>query len=521
LPARRQNRHPRNAGWRGEIGDLPQAGLPKEARPPVEPPLAIVEPVRGALRLRFLDAAAEAMGLKIGMPLADARAMRPDLDVVEADTGAEATLLAAAADWARRFTPLSVLDGRDGLMLDVTGRTHLFGGEASLLSDAARRLGAAGFEVRGAIAPNPVAALALARGRPWTIAAADDVPDVLRPLPAGALGLPEDLCAGLARLGLTSVADLLDRPRGPLARRFGAELIERIDQALGTRARPIEPRRTPSPYVAERRFPEPIAHRDDVAGVAKALAGTLARMLERHGEGARLFELALFRADGGRIALEVGASRPLREAGAIADLLARRLDAAADSIDLGFGLDVIRLSVLEAGRLRDRQGDLTAPADTAEALAGLSDRIGARLGPARVRRLVPVPRHLPEYAAASVPAGVRADFEGTQLWRHAAAHGLPPLRPLRLLDVPEAIETLAVLPDGPPLRFRWRRALHEVASAEGPERIAPEWWRVPEGLTRDYFRVEDRIGGRFWLYRDGLQAREVALPRWYVHGVFA
>lgn len=155
-------------------------------------------------------------------------------------------------------------------------------------------------------------------------------------------------------------------------------------------------------------------------------------------------------------------------------------------------------------------GNLATVSDT-PALAPLVDGLGNRLGFDSLRRFVPRASHVPERAAGAAPP----------LAPSPAAAGWPPLppRPLRLFRPPYPIEAMALLPDHPPAFFRWRARLHRVAHAEGPERLAPEWWRPEDeaAWARDYFRVEDEDGRRFWLYRDGAPP---TAGRWYLHGLF-
>lgn len=463
-----------------------------------------------------------ASGVRPGLALADARALIPALHVDPANPAADRACLADLADWARRWTPLTAIDG-EGLVLDVAGCAHLLGGEDALMADAARRFAALGFRVQIGFAPNPVAAAALALAGVSERIGQERLADALNPLPLQCLGLLPELVAGLGRVGLRSIGDLASRPRAPLARRFGQGLIDRLDQAYGVRGAPITPRLTSAPYVSERRFTEPLTHREDVRLVARDLAVHLASLLERHGEGARAVELSLFKVDGGVLNVPVATSRPLRDARLIADLIGRKLEALGETLDVGFGLDVVRLSVTLATVDAASQIDLDARHAEDEAVRRMVDRIGARLGAERLVRLVPLASHWPEHAACTVPAAQAGDLPSAAVWLHAPVEPESvPERPVRLFSTPELVEAVAGVPDGPPVRFRWRRMLHEVAHAEGPERIAPEWWRPGASrLTRDYFRVEDANGARFWLYRDGLYEREETHPRWYLHGVFA
>jgi protein ImuB len=296
--------------------------------------------------------------------------------------------------------------------------------------------------------------------------------------------------------------------------------MARLDAMLGRTRSPLSPRLEAPPYLAERRFQDPIATIPAVEMQIDRLAREMERMLARHGEGARRLELALFRTDGAVRRLTVGAGRPVRDPSAVLRLFAERIAAAGDDLDPGFGFDVVRLAVTEAEPMPDsapRFGEEASEAD----LDGLIDRLSVRLGRSRVLRPQVFDAHWPDAAAGFVPAAARQSVQAPA-WNPTRRPGEPPDRPLRLFERPEPIEALAEVPDGPPLRFRWRRALHEVIAAEGPERIAPEWWRSGDpGWSRDYFRAEDAEGRRFWLFREGLYGRETARPRWFLHGLFA
>ncbi len=347
--------------------------------------------------------------------------------------------------------------------------------------------------------------------------------ELLAPLPVAALRLPADMVAALARLGLKRVGDILDLPRAPLAARFGVDLLRKLDRALGHEDEPLSPLLPVAPYVAERNFHEPIAREEDVLAIVERLASRLATTLAARGTGARRLELILFRADGMVKRIAAGTSRPLRDPRAIRALFVERLAALGEEIDPGFGFDLVRLSVLVAEPCPDEQIGLGSREDPEE-LDRLVDRLSARLGRQRVARLVADDSHIPELAAAVVPAQATASAGGgwNAFRRFRAEAGLSP-RPLRLLARPEPIEDVfALVPDGPPVRFRWRRALHEVVAAEGPERIEGAWWSEEGGPARDYFRVEDKAGLRFWLFRAGLY-RDMAWssPRWFLHGMYA
>lgn len=521
MSARLQSRY--LAVW---LEHLPTDRIERARSPRPCEPRVIVRDVKSALRLSAMNAAAAALGLKHGMPLADARAMYPSLAVDHADDAADLSLTEAIGDWLNRYTPLAGLNAPDGAMLDITGCAHLFGGEEKMRADVIERLRRQGFSARAAIADTVGAAWGIARFGKHAIVAKDDLRDVLLALPLAALRLDADKLDALARVGLKRIADIVDRPRAPLAARFGAILLRRLDQAFGTLEEPITPRLPLPPYIAERLFAEPILLEDSVLQTIEHLAGELARRMEERGDGARALQVTLFRVDGAVRRLSVATSKPLRDTRALCRLFKERFSSLNDELDPGFGYDVIRLSVTTAEKSEARQTDIVASAQGVDDVSHLVDRLGVRFGQRRVMRFIPENTHIPEFAVA----GVAPFSNGSSAVALAEAEGEPfiqdstgPTRPLRLFERPEEIDAIAEVPDGPPARFRWRRVAHEIVRAEGPERIAMEWWRDDKGrtLTRDYFRVEDREGRRFWLYREGLFGREVTLPRWFMHGLFA
>lgn len=508
--------------------------LPK----PPDAPFATIARIKGAYRLASLDAQAIHLKLRSGMALADARAQYPDLVVADADPAAEAACRASIADWCRRFTPLAALDPAHGIMLDISGVAHLFGGEAALCDDIERRLAVQGFAARTGIGPGPEAAWALARFAHAKILPADietaRLPRIFSDFPLAALGLPDEKIADLAQSGLRRIGDIVLRPRAPIAARFGPGLLARLDALMGVAKSAISPRFEAPAYVSECRFAEGLAQGHAIEATILTLAKDLCGLLQQHGEGARQLGLTLFRVDGLVRHVDAGTSRPLRDPAAIARLFAERIEALGENgLETGYGFDVIRLAALVVERDSGAQAQLAvaagelavaSPAEEAE-MADLIDRLGARLGLRRITRLLPQGTHIPEFAAVPVAASAVSATAAARQWQAArlpATSGAPS-RPVKLLPRPEPIDTIAAVPDGPPLRFRWRRIMHEVAAIEGPERIAPEWWKNTgsESLTRDYFRAEDRGGQRFWLFREGLFNAETARPRWYMHGLFA
>ncbi len=413
-------------------------------------------------------------------------------------------------------------------MLDISGVAHLFGGEAGLVADGRARLHAQGITALAGVADNPRAAWALARFSAEKIApetlSEKAFAKLFHDLPLAALGLDEKTVADMARAGLRRIGDVAFRPRAPITARFGAPPVARLDELRGLARASITPRFPPPDFSAERRFASPIQTIEAIELSLRKLADDLVVLLERQAKGARRVELSLYRVDGAVRRIAVGASRPLNEARALVRLFAEKLASPdEDAIDAGFGVDLMRLACLVAEPLAPSQGEIERAheAERARALADLIDRLSARLGARAVTRRELIEAHLPELAEASAPAiSGEARRGGEARAAPDEGYGSAPARPLRLFVRPEPIEALAEVPDGPPFRFRWRRMLHDVAAIEGPERIAPPWWRRDGGPTRDYFRAEDSQGRRFWLYREGLWGRETAHAKWFVHGVF-
>jgi protein ImuB len=489
----------------------------------VSAPLAVYGKRGNAELIVAVDEAAEQLGLYTGLALAQARAMHPALRAIEEDTEADAGLLENIADWCLRYTPLIACDPPDGLLLDIGGCAHLYGGEDALVADLGERIEQAGFAYSIAVAGSIGAAHAAAHfGEPASYPCGKQRA-LLAPLPFAALRLPPETVSALARVGLKRIGDIIDLPRSPLTARFGGELMRQLDRALGHEHEPLNPRLPVALYVVEQRFAEPIAREEDVLGTVARLAARLEFALERRGEGARRIELTLFRTDGALRRIAAGCSRPLRDPEQIRALFVERLAALAEQFDPGFGFDMARLSVLVAEPCPPEQIGIGGSENTAE-MDRLVDRLSARLGRRRVRRLIAQDSHIPEIAATAVPAQTVGAAAGWPAFRDYRAQADLAPRPLRLLTRPEPIEAVAEVPDGPPLRFRWRRALHEVIAAEGPERIEGAWWSEHGGPARDYFHVKDKSGLRFWLFRAGLYrdlTHGAAAPTWFLHGTFA
>ncbi len=521
-------------------------------------------------------------GIHTGMALADARAILPTLRSRPAEPMRDSALLMNLARWSGRYGPARNSDGPDGLWIDTTGVAHLFasggpaspmgftgneasdrtnqrasnkaGGEApdeaaerALLDDLVNRLAASGLTARAGLADTLGAAHALARyattTEPATIAPPGTGKAALARLPVEALRLSPPSILLLRRLGLARIGDLYGLPRAALERRFrdatlAARVLTRLDQALGLLAEPCRPITEPPPLSVRRTYAEPLIVSVAIETQVKDLTEDLARRLHAVGQGVRRLALSLYRTDASVTGIGAGTSSACRDPQHLYDLLAVKLT----DVDAGFGIDTLVLDAVQIECLDAAQATFatngTHPCDDTGDPGILIDRLSNRLGPAKVVRLTACASHLPERATAALPAlhtalpGTRGGIDGI-VHREARRRGAP--RPPFLLARPEPIGVLAEIPEGAPARFTWRRRPRRIIRSEGPERIAAEWWLPLQGTSyppqsgavRDYYRLEDEAGGRYWVFRLGrydtqneIETENEAPPGWYMHGLF-
>ena len=547
----------------GRSGPLP--GLPRKARRP----FALAGPDARGVVVTATNASARKAGVQTGQTLADARAICPGLATLPAEPEADGEVLRALALWLGRFGPNRNTDGADGLWVEITGVGHLYGGEDALLADLLRRFGIAGFTAKAAVADTYGAAYALARygcarGSAHTIAEPGKTREALAPLTVEALRLAPAAVQLLKRLGLRTVGQILEIPRSSLARRFRDDLramrqrvvadaanavVWRLDQALGYEQEPRRPLEEPPVRIRSLPFAEPLISSEGIEQAVQRLSQELTADLSSACEGAFVIRLSLYRSDGTRADAEIGSGRPCRDPDHIMRLLRERLD----KIDAGLGIDLVTLAAVRVGPVAPDQCGLGAVSADDNAVARLIDRLVNRLGGNRVRVMEVGDSHLPERAMVLRPA---QSAYGSKAPAGHEVSSPQSARPAFLLDVPEPIDVIAELPEGPPAQFQWRRVRHRITRANGPERIAPEWWRDLEGRfeleagkpnatetaelpcgaplpgepevrtklprERDYYVLEDVCGGRYWVFREGLYQREAeeGPPGWFMHGVF-
>jgi protein ImuB len=472
-------------------------------------PFAVVWEEKGHLYIAAVNDPAREAGVQAGVRLADARALLPTLHIVLSDFEADERLKQHLVEWCNHYSPLAAHDGADGIVLDITGCTHLFGGEAALLQQIQAGLREMKLRVRGAIADTPAAAWALARFSKQVLVSREELSGALDPLPVRALRIPLEIADELGRVGLTTIGLMQRVPRDSLATRYGPNVLQRLDQALGLAAESITPYRAPAPHRAGRSLAEPIGTTSAVEHVVLELLTELCIRLEKEHRGSRRFDLACYRVDGSAAYLQVRTSKPNRSITHLMRLFSEKMG----TLDAGFGIEVVTLHAVDVETVAPVQMALPQCGESAEentSFDELLDRIGLRLGFEHVIRFRIRESLLPEFSMELVPVST-APVPGAAWPEHR-------IRPVRLLDPPEPIEVAEIIPGKCPVRIRVGRQLHRIVRAEGPERLTPEWWRGPRAAwaTRDYYRIEDEQGARFWIFRETPRAGHV--DRWYLHG---
>lgn len=498
--------------WRSRAADAPIIVPVSAVASPAQRPLALATAVGRRQEIVAACPLALASGVVTGMVATHARVLAPDLDLRPAEPEADARLLERLALQAlRSWTPVAAVCGSDGLWLDLTGGCHLFGGEERFCKRLVAFCTRAGFSARVAVADTPGAAHALARygSQDVTVAPSGKALEHLLPLPVAALRLKPEALTAARRFGFDRIGDLLPVARGPLARRLGLMAVKRLDQALGRAPEAIVPATDVDAPQAERRLLEPIATPEAIGQVMSDLLDDLVEMLCERGLGTRTLRLVCFRVDGEDQIASVGTSRPTRDPAHLLRLMALRIE----RIEPGLGLERFQLTAIRAEPLGATSlGAVLAGEPEPSDIPRLVDRAVGRVGPKAVFRVAPVESHVPERAVSR--ADPLSEPSGWPTWK----------RPIRLLAQPEPLSgVVALLPDQPPRRFQWRGRTHRVVAADGPERIHGEWWRRKAEVwgVRDYFRLEDEAGARFWVFRrgDGVETDTGDLS-WWMHGLF-
>jgi protein ImuB len=479
-----------------------QPGLKGEA-------YVFAEPDHGRMLITALTDAARKYGVTEGMTVADARIIAPALQVFDGKPGRNLKLLTGLAEWCLRYTPLVQLDPPDGLLLDVTGCTHLKGGEKAYLQEIVSRLKTIGYDVRPAIADTIGTAWGVAR---WA-ASGLIVPEgahrnALMPLPPSALRLPMGQLLKLRNLGLHQISSFIYMPNSVLRRRFGKDMVLRLQQALGQEPEYLFPLKEPLPYSERLECLEAIKTRPAIEIALNILLEKLCKRLYGEGLGLRSAMLTWYRIDGKNGNITIGTNHASNRVQHLFKLFFIKLDTVAP----GMGIELFILDALKNEPVSDKQSELWSEKRGAESeeVAELLDRVAGRIGTANIKRYLPGEHYWPE-RTPQPDTDIKKAPESQ--WRADKP------RPMQILDIPEPIEAMALTPDYPPKLFIWKGEQHIIVGADGPERIEREWWLEP-GEHRDYYIAEDEDGRRYWLFRSG-HYNAKNNQHWYLHGFFA
>ncbi len=471
-----------------------------------ELPFALAMNERGRRVVKAVNRKAQEQGVNVNMVLADCKALVPELTVFDFNEGEEKKLLSALAEWCIRYTPYVAVDMPDVLLMDISGCTHLWGGEEQYLKDIHKRFKEFGYTVRLSIADTIGTAWAVCKyARNGTIVETGKEMEAISNLVPEALRIDHTIIEKLNKLGLKTISSFIKMPNSALRRRFGQILLQRIGQALGSEMELIEPIIPIAPY--QERLPslEPIRTAEGIEVAIRTLLEMLCTRLQNEMKGLRKCELKCYRLDGLVERIEIGTSKPSRNTLHLFKLFENKI--ATIEPDLGIELFVMEASVVE--ELQSTQDALWAVSGKSEAaIAELLDRLSGKTGTNTIHRFLPAEHYWPE---RSYKEAASLTEKPTTNWRT----DLP--RPLHILPVPELIDVSVPIPDYPPLLFKYKGQIHNVKKADGPERIEQEWW-IEQGLYRDYYCVEDELGQRYWLFRSGEYEKDNV--KWFMHGFF-
>lgn len=461
---------------------------------------------RGKMTVKASSRVATTSGIVPGMAVADVRAILPSIEVFTQSSGWESKLLSGLAEWCLRYTPMVAPDSPDGLILDITGCAHLWGGEVPYLKEILITLKSKGYDTRAAIADTIGTAWAVARyGQLSPIIEPEAQLKALSSLPPASLRLEQGMLQRMDRLGFRQVGQFIDMPGSLLRKRFGEILLTRIGQALGTEHEHMDPVQPRQPYREELPCMDPICTAGGISIALKRLLDTLCKRLAKEGKGLRTAILKGYRVDGKVEEVSIGTGRASRNP----EHLFKLFELKIPSIEPALGIELFVLEAPLVEKLRDIQESLWHTPGDPTAIAELLDRLAGKIGRESIHRYLPQEHHWPERSCKTVAS---LDEQPETAWRTDRP------RPLCLLHKPEPIEVMTPLPDYPPLHFRYKGNLFKVAKADGPERIEQEWW-ISGGPPRDYYCIEDEEGARYWLFR--LDLYEKGEPKWFLHGFFS
>jgi len=471
-------------------------------------PLISAIAVRGRKLVKAMNSIAEAEGIQLQMPTADAKAIVPGLEMFDDQTGRDLKLLKGIGEWCIRYTPIVALDPPDGLTLDISGCTHLWGGEYTYLQEIINRLAHKGYQSKGGIADTIGASWAVARFGKSAIVDEGKLFDALLPLDPAALRLENHVLQRLQKLGLYQVRSFIGMPKSVLRRRFGEGLLCKLGQALGQIEEALLPLQLQQPYMERLPCLESIKTVKGIEIAINLLLEKMCHRLREEGKGMRAATLTYFRIDEKVGKVTIGTNLPSNSKSHLFTLFELKISTIAPG--LGIELFVLEVSKVEDSVLPQEVLWAAKPGLDNQKVAELLDRLTVKVGASIVHRYVPDQHYWPERSIKQ--AGAIQEKTGTE-WNATQS------RPTQLLSLPQPIEVSVPVPDYPPMLFKYRGITHNIRKADGPERIEREWW-MDEGEHRDYYQVEDEDGQRYWIFRSGHYSVTKA-QQWFIHGYFA
>jgi protein ImuB len=470
-------------------------------------PFVLASPDHGRMVITAVNSIAQKQGINRGDAVADARVILPSLQVYDDKPELQGKLLTGLAEWCIRYTPIVAIDPPDGLILDTTGCAHLWNGESEYLKNIGTRLNDLGYTIRIAMAGTIGTAWAVSRfGENYSVIKTNEQLTALLSLPPLSLRLNTDIVERLIKLGLHHTRDFINMPRSALRRRFGEQLIRRLDQALGYEHEDILPVHPIEPYYERLDCPEPIITAKSIEIALQKLLEKLSHRLKQEQKGVRLVIFKNYRIDGKIEKLQISTNHPSRNTKHLFKLFEINID----KIEPALGIELFTIEAPKVEDISPRQEKLwgnTSRLDNVH-ISELLDRLAGKLGEDIIHRYLPDEHYWPE---RSVKLSSSLNEESTTEWR------IETPRPLQLLSRPEPVEVTAPIPDYPPMLFRYKQKLHKITKADGPERIEQEWW-LQQGQHRDYYYVEDEEGHRYWLFRLGHYTDKTY--QWFIHGFF-
>jgi len=474
-----------------------------------EVPFVLAVPQRGRMIITEVSAVAKGKGLSAGMIITDAKVALPEVQVYDDKLGLATKLLNNLAVWCIKYTPIAAVDSTDGLILDVSGCTHLWGSEEAYLKDILSKLKDIGYHVRAAMADTIGTAWAVSRyGRVKAIIKSGEQTEALMTLPPAALRIETNVAECLQKLGFYQIKSFMNMQRSSLRRRFGEQVLLKLDHALGYKEEIIKPVIPVEPYSERLSCLEPIQTASGIEIALQKLLEALCTRLQKESKGLRLATFKCYRVDNNVQQIKIRTNHPSHSTTHLFKLFETKIA----TIEPALGIELFTLEASKIENMQSTQETFWTMNSSLECreVAELLDNLESKFGNNIIHRYLPDEHHLSE---RSIKLAESLKEKPTTTWKTDKP------RPIQLLNNPQPIDVTAPIPDYPPMNFRYKDKLHNVVKADTCERIESEWW-IDKGLHRDYYIVEDEEGKRYWLFRLG-HYNDNNKPSWFIHGFFA